>query len=785
MNFRKFPLLAFLCVALLLFSCKKDIDTVAPPVNNQPGFQVPAATPVTGRITGIVVDENNLPVQNADVTLSAAVYQTDSRGLFQIDNAQLDKYITTVIVNKTGYFKAYRSFSASASRNYLTIKLIPKTLGGTVDAAAGGLVSLPNGAAISFPTNSIVVKGTGAAYTGTVNVYASYIDPTTSDFAARVPGSMMARNNNTMYVLQSTGMIAVDLESASGQPLQLATGKNADVKMPIPASLLGKAPATIDTWSLDDRGIWVKEGTATRNGDHYDMPVSHFSFWNCDVPANAVYLTIHVQDQNNHPLPNAFIQLTIPNNNTWWATTYGHTDSTGTVSGLVPANLGMVMNISAGIFNCPSPIATQNVGPFSSDTTINVTVTINTLQSLTISGTVNACNNVPVQSGTASILVGNYNYYTAPIVNGNYTVSVPYCNQPSDVTVWLIDSTSGAYAGPVSVSVTGNTVAVPPQVACGTNQPALYQTQGCQVFGQYIAGIQLTASNYMAVIVNVQAPGSYSITSATINGMQFSGTGVLTHTGIDTIILPGNGMPVNTGTYTIPAAPGGIPCSSVVTVGVTNQPAVFSFGPSGGTCPNLSVAGNYVVNFPMNQTNFVTLTVNVTSPGYYDITTNGPVNGINFADSGVFTTTGPATVALVASGVPAAATTSTHVLQANGVTGCSFDIISTSTGSAVYTFNGAPGSCAGATIAGTYQSGVQLLGQNTVALQLNVTSAGAYSITTNVINGFRFTGSGVFSTLGAHIIVLTASGIPAAAGPTTFAANGGSAQSCDFTVQVN
>ena len=671
--------------------------------------------------------------------------------------------------------------------NFTRIILVEKKNPANFNAASGGTINVNGGGSITFKANSIVNKNTGVPYNGNVTVYSTWIDPTSSKLGDLIPGALRGFNTNgEEKLLQSYGMVGAELFDDTKQALQIASGYTAQITFPIPGPLAAIAPANIPLWYFDEtNGMWKEQGNAQVQGGNYVGNVSHFSFWNCDVPANAVYLTIHVQDQNNHPLPNAFIQLTIPNNNTWWATTYGHTDSTGTVSGLVPANLGMVMNISAGIFNCPSPIATQNVGPFSSDTTINVTVTINTLQSLTISGTVNACNNVPVQSGTASILVGNYNYYTAPIVNGNYTVSVPYCNQPSDVTVWLIDSTSGAYAGPVSVSVTGNTVAVPPQVACGTNQPALYQTQGCQVFGQYIAGIQLTASNYMAVIVNVQAPGSYSITSANINGMQFSGTGVLTHTGLDTIILPGNGMPVNTGTYTIPAAPGGIPCSSVVTVGVTNQPAVFSFGPAGGTCPNLSVAGNYVVNFPMNQTNFVTLTVNVTSPGYYDITTNGFVNGINFADSGVFTTTGPATVALVASGVPAAATTSTHVLQANGVTGCSFDIISTSTGSAVYTFDGAPGSCAGATIAGTYQSGVQLLGQNTVALQLNVTSAGAYSITTNVINGFRFTGSGVFSTLGAHIIVLTASGIPAAAGPTTFAANGGSAQSCDFTVQVN
>ena len=54
---------------------------------------------------------------------------------------------------------------------------------------------------------------------------------------------------------------------------------------------------------------------------------------------------VPVVDQNNQPLSNTVVELTIPNNNTWWATTYGFTDSTGTVSGLVPANLELEMNV--------------------------------------------------------------------------------------------------------------------------------------------------------------------------------------------------------------------------------------------------------------------------------------------------------------------------------------------------------------------------------------------------------------------------------------------------------
>ena len=135
MNTKKFFLLTLLGSLFLVSSCKKDVDTTVPPPAEFPGFSIPAASPVTGSISGIVVDELNNPVQNAAVMLNGNTYQTDTRGLFHINNVQLDKYVTTVTVSKPGYFKALRSFSATASRNNLSIKLIPKTLAGTVDAA--------------------------------------------------------------------------------------------------------------------------------------------------------------------------------------------------------------------------------------------------------------------------------------------------------------------------------------------------------------------------------------------------------------------------------------------------------------------------------------------------------------------------------------------------------------------------------------------------------------------------------------------------------------------------
>jgi hypothetical protein len=428
----------FLFMVTFILSCQKDIVNFYPDPNPGDNFPIPAASRVDGSLSGLIVDENNSPVAGAEVSCSGTTILSDAKGIFSFTNIVLDKYISTVTVKMPGYFKAYRSFSANPTRNYVHIKLIPKELTATISSNAGGSATLANGTIVTLPGNGFVIKNTGAPYIGDVKVFAVYIDPTASDISATVPGSFMGKDANNLYILQSTGMIAVDLESPSGEALQLATGNHANIKLPIPASLTAKAPATIDTWSLNEAGIWIKESTANRNGNFYDMSVSHFSFWNCDVPTNAVYLTIHVQDQNGNSLPNSFIRLTIPNNNTWWASTYGVTDSLGNVSGMVPAGLGLTMSVYGNPYSCNAPVATQNIGPFTTNTNITVTVTLTSQVTTTVTGTATNCANQPLQSGTAVISAGLYNYQYTSVVNGNYTATLVHCAALSslDVSVW-------------------------------------------------------------------------------------------------------------------------------------------------------------------------------------------------------------------------------------------------------------------------------------------------------------------------------------------------------------
>lgn len=102
-------------------------------------------------------------------------------------------------------------------------------------------------------------------------------------------------------------------------------------------------------------------------------------------------------------------------------------------------------------------------------------------------------------------------------------------------------------------------------------------------------------------------------------------------------------------------------------------------------------------------------------------------------------------------------------------------------GSAVFSFDGAPGGCVAPVINGTYTAGTALGASNTVELDVTVTTAGTYTITTSTSNGISFTGSGTFASAGPQTVTLSGSGTPTTAGTAAFTPG---STGCTFTVTI-
>ena len=91
------------------------------------------------------------------------------------------------------------------------------------------------------------------------------------------------------------------------------------------------------------------------------------------------------------------------------------------------------------------------------------------------------------------------------------------------------------------------------------------------------------------------------------------------------------------------------------------------------------------------------------------------------------------------------------------------------------------GNCKPAVIAGVYTPGTVLTAANTVQVQVTVAKAGTYNISTNDVNGIKFSKTGTFNATGLQTVVLTGSGTPVSAGNQAFTINYGNSQ-CNFTV---
>ena len=460
-------LLLIVFTSMLFLSCQKDLNYIT-----TDGVTPDLTTKVTSSVSGFVTDENNAAVKGASVTAGGISTTTDKYGFFEIKNIQVVKNAAVVTVSKTGYFKGIKTYIATDNKAaFFRIKLIPKTSVGTINSTTGGSVSLSNGLIIALPVDGVVNASTNAAYSGVVNVTAHWIDPTATDLNQIMPGDLRGINTaGSLKRLITFGMAAVELTGASGELLQIATGKKATLTMPIPAGISSAAAATIPLWSFDEaNGLWKEEGTATKTGNTYVGEVSHFSFWNCDQPANYIQFDCTVKDAAGNAIPYTLVKITVSGGtNPFNSTGYGYTDSSGYVGGLVPDNAQLLLEIFTN-YNCGTPIYSQNFTTTSINVSLGI-ITINTSQgAANISGTVTDCNNIPVTNGSIVMLADNQ-YYRYPLsITGSFNFSTILCNSTANPVFFAEDAASQQQSALVTQTIVPGTNAIGNIQACGTS----------------------------------------------------------------------------------------------------------------------------------------------------------------------------------------------------------------------------------------------------------------------------------------------------------------------------
>lgn len=437
----------FISTIVFIAGCKKDIPEPSNPT--PPGL---FGANKTTTVMGTVLDENGQPIEGATVTVGNITTQTNNNGMFSLASSPVFEKLGFVKVTKPGYFLGSRTFVPSNTGNVVNIRLLTKTNVGSVSATQGGTIQ-SQGVAINFAPNSFTKNG--SAYTGLVSVALKYINPESTFFADEMPGNLVAVQDGGMRGLTSYGMIAVELTDNTGAELQIATGQTTTVTFPLSSGLLNSAPQTIDLWSFDENnGYWKHEGVATLQGNSYTAQVSHFSFWNCDVPWAMVMLNGRIKDNNGNPIQGANIIIQSSNN----GSAYSYSNANGEFGGYVPMNEALILSIQLLCNNAMQTVFTTQIGPFGVDTNLGDLIVNNSQNTTIVTGTVVDCNNNLVTNGSISTSIGNF-------FSNNGSFSFFACGGNVSITA----HSQFASGQPQTFNISGATTNVGAIQACNSN----------------------------------------------------------------------------------------------------------------------------------------------------------------------------------------------------------------------------------------------------------------------------------------------------------------------------
>ncbi len=452
--------LSFLSILLMLclIACKKDEVTTINGINTPP-ITLPSSTveyvAVTASVTGVVINEFNIPMVGAEVVMGNHTATADENGVFGFFNIEMNENGTYIQADQAGYFKASTMcFPQADEEANVVIKLIQKCANGTVPVSEGGTIELNGNATIELPANGISLAN-GQPYDGAVTLSAHWISPLHHAIGDIMPGDLRGVNTEgETMALVSYGMITAELTGDNDEPLQLANGEMATLRFPLPAEALASAPATIPLWYFDeDNGIWIEEGSATLQGNEYVGQVSHFSFWNCDAPFPLIELSGNVMDENNTQVAGADISITAYG----MGCGYAYTDDRGYFGGLVPMGVEMVITIE--VEDC-GIVYTETIGPFSEDTDLgNIQINTGDLNTAEITGHLYNCDGSLTTDAYALITLSTGNSYIASInADSSFTQTIFTCEPLENLTVTItgVDYATQAYSDPITFDLTAN-----------------------------------------------------------------------------------------------------------------------------------------------------------------------------------------------------------------------------------------------------------------------------------------------------------------------------------------
>jgi len=540
-------MLLILAGIIAMSSCKKDpiepVDPTPPIVTNR------TFKDVNTSVAGLILDRNNQAIEGALVSFGQKSAMTDANGVFKIDNAIVKENRAFVKVSKDGYFHGSRSYFAYDNQlEQVRIKLLEKTIQGTV-GTSGGTVSTSEGVKLEFPADAIA-DSNGNPYTGNVDVAVQYLDPTADDINFIMPGDLRGvTTDNIENGLTTYGMVAVELLGSGGELLNVAEGKKVQLTMPVASGQSSAAPAEIPLWFFDEtEGVWKEEGIATLQGSEYVGEVSHFTFWNCDVNWDLVYIDGLIT-LDGVALEGAGVQLNFSNGNSFFGA-IDWTNGAGIFSGQVPLNTTFTMSVYPPDFSCGSPLFTQEIGPFTADetvATVNIDGSLIANNNITVTGSIQDCDGNPITNGYARVKIGSSEYYEHT-TDGSINLTVLNCSNITDVEIIAVNNNTLTQSDPLTFTYSNTLDFGTVQVCATLDEFITYE----------INGISTTVTQYVIIYDSLSSGVGYHNVYGSGNqnfiSLEFEMDGIGTFDLLNGYVTAGNnpnGTSITNGTVTI------------------------------------------------------------------------------------------------------------------------------------------------------------------------------------------------------------------------------------------
>jgi hypothetical protein len=246
--------------------------------------------------SGRTVDSNGKPVVKAAVAVNDQKTVTDANGYFQVTVPVADRYVLNI--SQHGFAPLSRLFDKPSNGHIW--KLVSAQVSDIDPAKPIDLVDRRpilerqklKGARVQVPAGALVDPA-GNRPAGNLRAAIATLDLGKDE----APGDWIAKEGGMDFGLISYGVAFVEFTDATGKKYNLSPGQKAEVTIPVPASVLAKAPPQMPIWTYDEKdGYWKSLNTVAAL-DHatgsYKGQVPHLSTINMDQTGPVSCVRVH------------------------------------------------------------------------------------------------------------------------------------------------------------------------------------------------------------------------------------------------------------------------------------------------------------------------------------------------------------------------------------------------------------------------------------------------------------------------------------------------------------